>query len=292
MENISGLQLIILSIGTIYTAFWVVLFFLYKKEAKLFDNLSEKDYPLKEIYFVGYGFLKMLRYSYQSKSDLDLKKKLSILYEKKYAEYYLRVIQAQRITMASVMIELAFLFYAFTIEPAMLLVCFVMAFVVYYYYGNVITERMNKRTEEMMTDFSEVVSQLALLINAGMVLREAWETVANSGNRLIYKEMRLAVERIENGDSEIVSYTEFGNRCMNTDIKKFTSTITQGISKGNRELGKMLQEQSSEIWKIKKQSVEEIAGKASTKLLLPMCIMFIGIIVLVIVPVFANMGAM
>lgn len=83
----------------------------------------------------------------------------------------------------------------------------------------------------MLTDFSNVVSKLALLTNAGLIMKEAWEQVAYNGDTVIYKEMQTSVEEMKNGYSEMDAIYRFGSRCMIPEIKKFTSTIVQGIQK-------------------------------------------------------------
>lgn len=291
MLGLSFVKLAIMAVGSVYVLVWIIFFFKGKGQENFFQVLREEDYPLKEIYFVGYELLDVMKYSYHSERDVELKKQLGILYEERYAEYYLRVVQSQRVTCASLIIGLGFVFYGLMSEIILLLVFFVLGGVSYYYYGQVVSQKIEKRSGELLSDFSEIVSELALLTNAGMVLREAWETVAVKGDTAIYQEMKRVVQEVQNGTSEREAYYKFGVRCVIPEIKKFTSTILQGMSKGNQELGTMLQEQSTEIWKQKKQSVEQSAQTAGTKLLLPMGIMFIGIIVLVVVPIFSNLGS-
>ena len=64
----------------------------------------------------------------------------------------------------------------------------------------------------------------------------------------------------------------------------------QGMAKGNRELAAMLQQQSKEVWEQRKQDVRRQGEKAAGKLMLPIVIMFIGILIMVIVPIFTNLG--
>ena len=52
----------------------------------------------------------------------------------------------------------------------------------------------------------------------------------------------------------------------------------------------MLQNQSSEVWNERKQSIKRQGEKASSKLLIPMLLMFAGILIMVIVPIFSNLG--
>ena len=134
------------------------------------------------------------------------------------------------------------------------------------------------------------MSKLALLTNAGLILKEAWEVIAFEGEGVIYSEMQRAVEEMKNGVSDVDAIYSFGTRCMLPEIKKFTSTILQGITKGNRELSMMLQEQSKEVWQMKKQLVRREGEKASSKLLIPICIMFVGVLIMILVPIFTNLG--
>lgn len=143
----------------------------------------------------------------------------------------------------------------------------------------------------MLRDFSEVISKLALLTNAGMILKEAWEKVAFNGETIIYKEMQKSVEDMNNGMSEVEAFHSFGTRCVLADVKKAVSTMIQGMEKGNKELVKMLKEQSAESWNIKKNITMREGEKASGKLLIPMMIMFIGILIMVLIPIFTNIGA-
>jgi tight adherence protein C len=77
---------------------------------------------------------------------------------------------------------------------------------------------------------------------------------------------------------------------MMPEVKKFSSTLIQGLQKGNKELSIMLQQQSAEIWSLRKQNVRREGEKAASKLLAPMLIMFIGILIMVVVPIFTNLG--
>lgn len=282
---------IVFGIGAVLLGIWLVLFFTGLKYASLFDSLTEKEFPLKEVYFVGYAALELVHYSYKSKHDRKLRKELSVLFGEKYAEYYLRVIHAQEITMSLTLAILGFALYGVADDIAVLVVLLIFAGLAYYYFGTLTEKRILKRSEEMLRDFSNVVSKLALLTNAGMILREAWTEIAFSGETTIYREMQTSVEEMNNGISEIDAIFRFGKRCIIPEIKKFSSTIVQGLVKGNNELAMMLQAQSREVWMLKKQDIHRQGEKAASRLLIPVVIMFVGILIMVIVPIFTNLGA-
>ena len=102
--------------------------------------------------------------------------------------------------------------------------------------------------------------------------------------------MQTSVQEMKNGVAEIDAFFHFGTRCIIPEIKKFSSTIVQGLIKGNSELTFMLQQQSKEVWGLKKQDVRRQGEKAASKLMIPIVIMFIGILIMVIVPIFTNLG--
>lgn len=284
------LDFVLYGIGAVLLLIWMVFFFAGLKHSSLFDALEEKDYPFKEIYGLGYAVMLFIKYQYRSKHDRKLRKEISVLYGDKYADYYIRVIYSQKITMGFTLLVMAIPMYGLANSMAAMLVMVMFAAVAYYYFGTVTEKKILKRSEEMLSDFSNVVSKLALLTNAGMIMREAWEEVAYTGESTLYKEMQKAVDEMNNGVSEVDALFNFGTRCIIPEIKKFTSTIIQGMIKGNSELIYMLQEQSKEVWAAKKQNVKRQGEKAASKLLIPILIMFVGILIMILIPIFTNLG--
>ena len=291
MDIISIKDIVMYSLFVICFVLWIVLFIMSRKYDALFDNLEKKDYPLKEIYPVGYCLLDIIGYKFTSKRDRKKRHELNVLFGEKYADYYLRVIYSQQVSLALLVFMLSFCMYGFSQQIAVWIIMVIFAGVTFYYFGDITSKRIRKRSEELLSDFCEVVSELALLTNAGMILHEAWEFVADSNkDKTIYKEMRIARDDMNNGMADIEAIRKFGNRCIIPEIRKFTSTLIQGMEKGNDELVVMLQNQSSEVWNERKQSIKRQGEKASSKLLIPMLLIFAGILIMVIVPIFSNLG--
>lgn len=283
-------NILVFSIGLFCVFLWLFFYIKGYKQADLFDALEEKEYPFKEIYFIGYAVMDSVKYTYKSKYDRKLRKEIEVLYGLKYADYYLRVIYSQKITLSFTMLVLSFAIYGLANDLAALFVMFMFSGLTFYYFGTVTEKKILKRSEEMLSDYSEVISKLALLTNAGMIFREAWEEVAYTGNKVLYQEMQKSVDEMRNGVSEVDAMFRFGSRCIIPEIKKFSSTVVQGIVKGNSELSLMLQDQSKEVWNLKKQNVKRQGEKAAGKLLIPVLIMFVGILIMILVPIFTNIG--
>lgn len=291
MELFSILDIVVLLIGLLILGAWLFFYFKGKQYEDMFVGLNQEDFPMGDIYFIGYAITEMLNLDYRTAKARRLRKSLSVLYEQKYADYYIRVVYAMQFTMA--LTVAAFAAPMYFIANNLILFVFVLGAsgVVYYYYGIAMEDKIKERSDEMLSDFSEVVSKLALLVNSGMILSEAWERAAYSGEHTIYMEMRKSVEGIRNGASTADALYLFGQRCMLPEIKKFATTIIQGISQGNAELGPALTQQSKEVWDMKRQIVRRKGEHANNKLLIPMCISFIGILIMIMVPIFANLGA-
>ena len=166
----------------------------------------------------------------------------------------------------------------------------VVSFAIYYYFGKLPADKIKKRNERFMCEFPNAVSTIALLVNSGMILREAWREVSMSNDSELYLEMRKVNEEMDNGVSEIDALYNFGNRCANPDIKKFTSFIVQGLEKGSKDLANALRNQTDELWQLKKQNTLKRGELASSKLMIPLMIMFIGILIMVMGPIMTNLG--
>ena len=287
---ISVYSLVIMGIGTLVTIFFLIMLITSGKYDMYLETLDSKEYPFFQLYGVGFRINDLIGMDFSRKSERKRRQHLALLKGDQLAEYYLRVNAAERTTFASLCIVASFILYGISQEIMILVILIGFGALAYYYVSTIPEETVKKRTGAILDEFADVVSKLALLVNAGMILREAWEMIAYSGEGELYDEMRLVCENINNGMSEIDAYTEFGTRCTAPEIKKFTSTIIQGVVKGNRELVEMIKMQSREMWNSKQHRVRQQGEKAASKLLIPTCIMFVGVLIMIIVPIFANLG--
>ena len=282
--------IILMVIGSLLTAFTVVLLIMGKKYDSWIEPLDNKEFPLCELYGIGFVFLDMIHFSYVTRGERKRRQQIALIYGEKHSEFYLRVNAAERMTFAILLTDLAFILYGLANDILIVGVLLMFAFTAYYYVSTLPETTLQEKSAKILNEFADVVSKLALLVNAGMIMKEAWEKVAFTGKGELYTEMQRVITNINNGMSEVDAYTEFGTRCTSPEIKKFTSTVVQGLVKGNRELVEMIKQQSREIWDAKRHRVKQEGEKANSKLLIPICIMFVGILIMVIIPIFANLG--
>lgn len=288
--GITLLDIVMFAIGAVLLLIWAFLFIKGSKYSEFFEPLEGPLYRLKETYGIGYYLLEKTHYSFKSDSDKKLRQSFSIIYTDKFAEYYLIVTRSQQIGLALTFAALFFPAYAFTRSVMVAVIVLVTAVVVFYYYGKAMNDDVEARSESMLHDFSDLVSKLALLVNSGLILKEAWKEVAFSGDSDVYKEMQNSVIEMENGISDDEAIYNFSIRCTQKEIRKFASALISSKKKGNSDLIETLMQQSAEVWDLKRQIVRRKGETAADKLLFPMILMFIGILIMIIVPIFANIG--
>lgn len=288
---LSTSSIIIMIIGTIVALIYVILLLCSKKYDYMIEPLQGKEWMLKEVYGPGFLICDLIKYDFTTKTERTRRRDLGLLYDARYTDYYLRVCAAQRISLSFLIIVFGFALFGIANDITILIVMLVFGFAAYFYFSGLQTDQIKKRSDIYLSDFPDVVSKIALLINAGMILKEAWIRVSETGDSPIYEEMKKTVFEMENGMAEVDAYYNFGTRCVIPEIKKFSSTLSQGVVKGNAELVTMVQEQSAEIWLAKKHRAKQQGEKAGSKLMIPIMIMFVGILVVIILPIFANLGS-
>ncbi|MBD9698779.1 type II secretion system F family protein [Flavimobilis sp. GY10621] len=283
-------QVVLMGVGTVLLGTWIVLLVRGRQHDAIFANLDRSAFPLSDLYALGYEGLLLSGYSFQTSQDVKLRQLLDITFGQRYSEFYLRVLRSQQAAIGLTGTIAAFGAYGLTNSLEILGLAIVVACLLAFYMTERIKTQVRTRNAEMMRDFCEVISTLALLTNAGMILREAWAMTARGGSTAIYDEMRRSVERMENGATDVDAIQEFGTRSMLPEVKKVCALLVQSIHRGGADLPAMLTLQSAEAWQVKKQIVLRQSNKAGTKLLLPMMLMFAGILLMVIVPMFSSVG--
>jgi len=276
-----SMRMAYLIIGSILALLFVIKLMGGGKYHKLLKDLDVGQYPLKSLYCAGFAWSngKLLRLRGSLKDKLVEQSKM--LYEPKYAEYYARVTWAQVITFVHLGLMGGLLLAAAFDSFFMLLIGIAVAVLFGYSSLNSGSDSLKTRENECTEELPEIVSTMALLINAGMQLKSAWSTVATGKEGTIYELMRGACDDMKNGMSEIEAINKFGRLSNSAEIRKFTSALTQSIERGGSELSEFLSKQSVEIWALKKQSALQKGEAASSKMLIPTVLLFVGIIIAV-----------
>ena len=153
-------------------------------------------------------------------------------------------------------------------------------------------DMVKKRQTAIIKQFPNVVSKLALLVTSGMIMDRAWKETAYSQETELYMEMRRTSKELDNLVSPESAYSNFINRCNTKESAKLASAIMQNLSKGNKEIGRLLKDMAHEAWRERRHMAKRDAEKANSKLMIPTMLLFTAILVMLMVPIAMNFSGL
>lgn len=151
-----------------------------------------------------------------------------------------------------------------------------------------IRSRAAKRQEEIELGFPNAISKITLLVTAGMNIVKAIEETAASDNSLMCRELRIAVDEMARASTVQGAFMRLQSRCSDRYVDKLVTIITKSYVSGNANLAADLREINEECWLDKKHNTRRMGEKIQNKLFVPTMMMFIGILVVIIVPAMAG----
>ncbi len=271
-------------IETIFVIFWLFLFIKYhSRYDDYIEAVDKKTYLMTSLFFIGYGMNELMHIDVNKAKAKKKIREMAQLYNE-YAEFYYYTKIAAQFTYCLTFLPIAFFVGAITGDGMMVLVGIIASFILPVYFEFDISSQLEKRHEELMQDFPHILSQMSLLLNAGMPLREVLRKLSVRKETLFYQEMGIMVKMIDNGDSEYDAMRQFADRCGVPEIRKFSLMVMQNITRGSEGMAASLKEMSDEIWNERKNHVRQLGEKVSARLLIPIMMIFGGILVMVIVP--------
>lgn len=153
--------------------------------------------------------------------------------------------------------------------------------------------------KEKEMDYPLIVSQLSILMGAGMSFRKALERISikyvngqknGAKPRAGYDEILMTYRKIIDGRSEIQALEELGKNCESKEYRKLSMMLVQNLRKGSRDLLDALEKEEKYAFELRKQRAIRAGEEASTKLLVPMAGMLFIVIVILIVPAILQMN--
>lgn len=282
------LGFVLLVIGTISTVLFLFQLYRGRKYNSTVNELVGEEYTLSELYGVGFMWQETLPVlDYTGSLGKFVGKNIAFLCEADFREKYTRITLAKSYTFMHLGISVFFLLgpVMFSDSTSILIAlggsmaAGIMAY-------NVIMEPKEKAdaiADEMTLQLPDMVTKLSLLLNSGMILRNAWFYVARHTTGKMAEYMIESCNQMQNGYSEIQAIYNFGNATSSKEIKRMSSIVIQGMEKGNAELSNLLARQASELWQIKRQRMLQKGEEAAAKLLLPTMMMFAGLVLVIVV---------
>ena len=229
-------KLICLVLGTALTALFILFALRGRKEDWRIEGVPQKEFSDKELWAAGFAMQQLPVFSMDSAVGKKMMSASAILHPEnggRFVEYWARLYWARTLSMSLLVLALAFCASVF-MDGYMVFVVLIagvaMVAVTYSNGANEMSNQLKKRSEECMMEFSNVVSKLTLLMNCGMILKEAWYIVAKSKKGVIYDLMQEACREMDNGTASAEAIYNFGVRTGSPEVRKFASIIIQNMS--------------------------------------------------------------
>lgn len=266
---------------------------------------------IKALLPVGFYIMDMISYKYTSRYDKLYLTKITEIYGSKRARIYLKIHWASKIVVLMLGV-FAVIFIGMGIEmspgcitggreegKASIGVSFIIFSIIFlaviaFFHDKDLEKRLKKRRLSIRMDFPGFLNKLALLVNAGLTVRKAWEKIAqeNSRDSDFYKEVNAVIGEINGGKAELKAYEDFARRCRTAEVSRFVAILLQNIRKGNEEIVSILRLLSSESWEMRKNIARKLGEEASTKMIIPLMLMFIAILIIVASPAIMAISGM
>jgi pilus assembly protein TadC len=149
-----------------------------------------------------------------------------------------------------------------------------------------------QRNALLLAEYPQMLSQMALLLGAGMTVSMAWERIvlgyeSRAGDLLplpIYEEMSITYRQMKDGMSERLAYEQFGERLQLSVYRRFSTLLVQNLRKGTVGLASLLEKEMQEAYDTQESNAKKRGEELQTKLLLPMMLMLGLVIVIIMIP--------
>ena len=161
-------------------------------------------------------------------------------------------------------------------------------------------EKKAKQLEiaEKEKDYPMIVSELSILMGAGMSLRKALERIISRYNqkkksgivRPGYEDISVTYRKMCDGLGEVAALEDLGMNSESKEYRKLAMLLAQNLRKGSADLISCLEKEEKYAFEMRKQRAIKAGEEASTKLLIPMAGMLFIVIVILVVPAIMQMN--
>lgn len=262
-----------------------------EKYAPYVNAVSKDEYHLKDMFPVGFVFMELISYRYNTNLDRKVRLQMTELYTSEFSEFYLRVTWAYAATSAFLGLLMGCLFFAVTGDFIMLGIALALSIVLAWSAFRSVDQRIDERHNLIAIELPELTNQIVILTGAGLTLKGALVKIAKEmpGTGPLYRALVRAVDQMELGTTDEQAFDTLVESCNMPVVRHLISVILQNISRGGTEVTTALYEIGKELWEARKAAAQRIAEETTTKLIFPMMFMFLAVIVLVTAPAIMGM---
>jgi tight adherence protein C len=173
------------------------------------------------------------------------------------------------------------------IDPVMSVYSITFIGVVSIYPDYQLKQRYEKTIAEIQKELPIFLQQLSLLLKAGLTIQNSYAFAIKSSKEKHLGIVIALIEReCEKGSELLLAFGIVADVVSTTAINRLVSLMTQARHTGVHNLSNQLLYLAEDIMKERQLFIRTISEKLSTKMLMPMMISMIGIMALLIFPIF------
>ena len=155
---------------------------------------------------------------------------------------------------------------------------------------------VKQKKEQILKDLPSFINKLLLLLNSGLVLRDAVEEIIESYRLLPENErgyfkaelIRILDESDNTGESVISGIYKFSRYSGVKELNRISNILMESQNRGT-DLWDKLKEQSDLVWEERKRLALEKIHTIDSKMSFPMGLMLIALIIITIAPAMISM---
>ncbi len=174
--------------------------------------------------------------------------------------------------------------------PAGILLAAVLFVFVYSRRFETLKKQEREARESVILELPVFMNKLVLLLNAGLVMSEAFRLAASgSGNSYFCERMKEIQLRAEMTNEPVMrAFSVFAASSGVREFMRLANIINDNVDKGS-ELTDKLEAESRLLWEARKKAAEEKGRVAETKLTLPLMILLMSLVLITIAPAMLDM---
>ena len=155
-------------------------------------------------------------------------------------------------------------------------------------------EQEEKRKKQLEYRYCEMVSQFAMLLEAGMTMRQAWQCIANqyqekrnkgiTQENPLYEAIVRMARRISEGENERLVYESFVEEINVPCYRRLMRTLIGNMEKGMSGVSSYLEGEEHRAYAERILLAKKMGEEASTKMLVPLMLMMLLVMGVVLAP--------
>lgn len=162
----------------------------------------------------------------------------------------------------------------------------------YFIPGSKLKKNMILRERLIKREFPKIIDQTIILLEAGYSMAMIWRHFSREleENNSVSKELKKLADSFAAGKGEEELYKEMIKILNSKIVVKFCNLCIQSLKKGSVDLVTGLQEISTESWQERKWDAVKLGEEASGKMIIPLMFVFVGVLIIVMVPAILQLG--